>query len=55
MWADRILKSDMATQALASEAATEEDLQRISAAWQTWAAHPDGWLSLLHGELICRA
>jgi SAM-dependent methyltransferase len=55
MWADRILKSDMATQALATQAATEEDLKRISTAWRTWAAHPDGWLSLLHGELICRS
>jgi hypothetical protein len=55
LWADRILKSDMATQALTTGAATNEDLQRISTAWRTWAAHPDGWLSLLHGELICRA
>jgi SAM-dependent methyltransferase len=55
LWADRIVKSDMASQALATGAATPEDLHRISTAWRTWAAHPDGWLSLLHGELICRA
>jgi SAM-dependent methyltransferase len=55
LWADRILKSDMASQALATGAATPEDLQRISTGWRTWAAHPDGWLSLLHGELICKA
>lgn len=48
MWADRILESDLARQARAEGA----DLQRISAAWRTWAAHPDGWMSLLHGELI---
>ncbi|GAT65927.1 class I SAM-dependent methyltransferase [Planomonospora sp. ID91781] len=55
MWAERILKSDMARQALESGAATEERLHRVSAGWRTWAAAPDGWLSLLHGELVCRA
>ncbi|MFF4990033.1 class I SAM-dependent methyltransferase [Streptosporangium saharense] len=54
MWAERILKSDMARQALASGAATEEDLRRISEGWLAWAAARDGWLSVLHGELICR-
>jgi SAM-dependent methyltransferase len=54
MWAERILASDMARAALATGAATTEDLRRISEAWKRWAAHPDGWLSILHGELICR-
>jgi SAM-dependent methyltransferase len=52
MWADRILKSDMARQATQRGEASQADLERIAAAWQTWAAHPDGWMSLLHGELI---
>jgi SAM-dependent methyltransferase len=55
MWADRILQSDMAAQALSSGAATEPDLRRLSGGWRAWAADPDGWLSLLHGEVICRA
>jgi SAM-dependent methyltransferase len=55
LWADRVLKSDMAGQALRTGAATDTDLQRISAGWRRWAADPDGWLSLLHSELICRA
>ncbi len=54
MWAERVLKSDMARTALETGAATRADLERISAAWQMWAADPDGWLSILHGELICR-
>jgi SAM-dependent methyltransferase len=54
MWAERVLVSDMARTALATGAATQDDLQRISAAWKTWAADEDGWISLLHGELICR-
>jgi SAM-dependent methyltransferase len=55
MWADRVLKSEMATTALATGAASRDDLERVSAGWRAWAAHRDGWLSLLHGELICRA
>ena len=48
MWADRILQSDLARQAGERGA----DLQKISEAWRAWAAHPDGWISLLHGELL---
>ncbi|MEV4568833.1 methyltransferase domain-containing protein [Nonomuraea sp. NPDC049419] len=54
MWADRILSSAMARQALATGAATESDLRRISAGWREWAAAEDGWFSILHGEVICR-
>jgi hypothetical protein len=54
MWAERVLRSDMARTALDTGAATPGDLQRISDGWRTWAADRDGWLSLLHGELICR-
>jgi SAM-dependent methyltransferase len=54
MWAERVLASDMARTAIASGAATSDDLRRISEAWKRWAAHPDGWLAILHGELICR-
>ncbi|HEX7339543.1 MAG TPA: class I SAM-dependent methyltransferase [Rhodanobacteraceae bacterium] len=54
MWAERILKSRIADQLLESELATQADLERISQAWKQWAASPDGWLSLLHGEIICR-
>jgi ubiquinone/menaquinone biosynthesis C-methylase UbiE len=54
MWADRILHSAMARQALTTGAATEDDLRRISEGWLEWAAADDGWLSLLHGEILCR-
>jgi SAM-dependent methyltransferase len=55
MWADRVLSSDMAQTALRTGAGTRDDLQRISDAWRQWATDPDGWISLLHAELICRA
>ena len=54
MWRDRVRESDMARTAVATGAATRADLERISRGWQRWADHPDGWLSILHGELICR-
>lgn len=54
MWADRIKQSAMAEQALATGAATEEDLRRISEGWLKWAAADDGWISITHGEILCR-
>ncbi|MFI6828762.1 class I SAM-dependent methyltransferase [Kribbella sp. NPDC050241] len=54
MWADRILKSAMSDQARRA-GVPEETLKAISAAWKTWAARPDGWISILHGELLCTA
>jgi SAM-dependent methyltransferase len=55
MWADRVLVSDLARTALSCGAATQEDLHRISQGWKAWAADQDGWISLLHAELICTA
>ncbi|UBU17678.1 methyltransferase domain-containing protein [Nonomuraea gerenzanensis] len=54
MWAERILRSKLAEQALSSGAATEPDLRRMSEGWLEWAAAQDGWLSVLHGEILCR-
>ncbi|HWD02911.1 MAG TPA: methyltransferase domain-containing protein [Amycolatopsis sp.] len=55
MWADRILQSDIAKQALRDGLATQADLDEISAAWRRWTDHPDGWISLLHGEILAFA
>ena len=54
MWADRILNSAIARQLVDSNQASATDLQRISQAWMDWAVCDDGWLSILHGEIICR-
>lgn len=54
MWADRILESDLSRQLLDSGMATYGDLEEISAAWQSWAAAPDGWLAIPNGEILCR-
>lgn len=55
MWADRILDSRIAEQAVAGGHATRSELQDISAAWREWADHPDGWFAIPHGEILCRA
>jgi ubiquinone/menaquinone biosynthesis C-methylase UbiE len=55
MWADRILHSGVARQLLHSGLATTAQLEEISAAWRAWAAAPDGWLGVPHGEILCRA
>ncbi|WP_226353232.1 methyltransferase domain-containing protein [Pseudonocardia sp. ICBG601] len=35
-------------------AGEEPELADISAAWREWAAHPDGWLVIPHGEILAR-
>jgi SAM-dependent methyltransferase len=55
LWADRIVNSSIATHAVEGEYATAGDLERISGAWRDWAAQPDGWFSILHSEVLCRA
>lgn len=54
MWQDRIQASDLATTALQIGAATGADLARIGDGWRAWADDADGWLSILHGEILCQ-
>lgn len=53
LWADRILESSIAGQAVSYGYATRADLERISAGWREWGAAPDGWFTVLHGEILC--
>jgi hypothetical protein len=55
MWADRIVESALARQLVDSGMATAAELDAISLAWRKWAAASDGWLTIPHGEIICRA
>lgn len=54
MWADRITGSAIAGQLLAGGLATADDLDGVANAWRQWAAEPDGWISILHGEILIR-
>jgi ubiquinone/menaquinone biosynthesis C-methylase UbiE len=54
MWADRILQSAIAEQAIARGIIDQQGLQRIADGWRDWVARPDGWFAVLHGEVLCR-
>ena len=54
MWADRILESKIAKQLLNKGIASQADLERISKSWREWAASEDAWMSIVHGEILCR-
>jgi hypothetical protein len=54
MWADRIVDSGIASQAVDGGHADTDELRSISAAWREWAEHPDGWFVIVHGEIVCR-
>jgi SAM-dependent methyltransferase len=54
LWADRITTSALGEQLLSSGLSTADELRDIAAAWHEWAAHPDGWFIVPHGEIICR-
>lgn len=54
LWAERIISSTLAAQAMDRHLATDEDLAEIAQAWRRWAAQDNGWLAILHGELLCR-
>ena len=52
-FAERTVKSDFAKSA-AKLGTKEDELRRYAEAWNKWAEEEDGWLALLHGEMICR-
>ncbi|WP_432477150.1 class I SAM-dependent methyltransferase [Nocardioides sp. GXQ0305] len=53
LWADRVVEGRFAddAQRLGASAA---DLARIAEGWRVWAASPDAWFTLLHGEVLAR-
>jgi ubiquinone/menaquinone biosynthesis C-methylase UbiE len=55
LWADRVTASAFAEQALAGGFTTARELDDIAQGWRTWAADPDGWFVVLHGEILARA
>lgn len=54
-WAARTTTTRLADGALAAGLATRDDLAAMAEAWRAWAAQPDAWFAVLHGELLCRA
>lgn len=54
MWADRVLQSAFAADAISKSLAEQADLDLISRAWSSWAADTNGFMAMPHGELIAR-
>lgn len=54
LWAERMTTSAIARQLVAAGLASTADLDEIARGWLAWAAEPDGWFSVLHGEILCR-
>jgi SAM-dependent methyltransferase len=53
LWADRVVESRFAEQAVEQGLASTADLAQIEAAFREWSASPDGWFAVLHGEILC--
>ena len=54
LWADRVVESDLARQLVDGGHATTADLDDFAAAFRRWAASPDGWFIVPHGEVLAR-
>ncbi|MDM7832438.1 methyltransferase domain-containing protein [Cellulomonas edaphi] len=55
LWADRSVASSFAAQAIEHGLADEVGLELLADAWREWGNQPDGWFTVLHGEVLARA
>lgn len=54
LWAERVIRSALAEQAISYGLSTRQELEEISNAWRRWAEHDDGVFVAVHAELIAR-
>jgi ubiquinone/menaquinone biosynthesis C-methylase UbiE len=54
-WADRISDSVLSARTIELGLADQAELDDLAEGWRTWAAHPDAWFIVPHGEVIARA
>ncbi len=54
-WAERVRRSGLAEEALSSGLATEDELDELAAGWLRWGSAPDGWFTIVHGEVLATA
>jgi SAM-dependent methyltransferase len=54
LWAERVRSSDFAAQALDRGLSDVDELASLAEAWRRWGARDRGWLTILHGEVLCR-
>jgi ubiquinone/menaquinone biosynthesis C-methylase UbiE len=51
LWADRVVGSAFAEQAVDRGLATPAELDDLADAWRAWSRSPDAWFGILHGEI----
>jgi hypothetical protein len=51
MWADRVVASAFAEQAVDRGFTSPAELGKLSDAWRTWSESADGWFAILHAEI----
>ena len=54
VWADRVVSSSLAEQAVELRLSSRDELQAIAAAWRQWLEQDDGFFVVVHAELIAR-
>ena len=54
LWADRVIRSDLGRQAVELGLSDRDELEHVAAGWRSWAAAPDGWFTVVHGEVRAR-
>jgi ubiquinone/menaquinone biosynthesis C-methylase UbiE len=52
LWAERMVFSSVARQAVDYGLSSHDELQAIAAAWRNWLEQDDGFFVVVHGELI---
>lgn len=52
LWADRVVHSTLAAQAIEFDLADAPELNEFAAAFREWAEQPDGWFLVPHGEIL---
>lgn len=50
-WSQRLLHSDFAQQACRAGLTDADELTELSQGWLDWAAAPDAWFAIVHGEV----
>ncbi len=55
LWADRVTSTVLGQREVELGLSTQDELEQIAAAWRHWSMSPDGWLALVHGEILCEA
>ncbi|HEY4408663.1 MAG TPA: methyltransferase domain-containing protein [Acidimicrobiia bacterium] len=55
LWAERVVASNLAAQAVEYGIADRAELEEVAAGWRAWAASPEATFVLVHGEVLARA